>query len=140
MRLAQHSRHWLYLWNLLQITFICPSAHECIDRRQATHDQECLRAGAGRVPAPAFLTCRSSPMTTPRGRLARAALCLTPVLLLAACGGGSSDPVFVANADASVPANATVAGAVAGTSFSFASGVAALGTTGATTVAFSGTA
>lgn len=60
--------------------------------------------------------------------------------LLAACGGGSSDPVLVANADATVPTNATVASAVAGTAFSFSSGVPALGTTGATTVAFTGTA
>ena len=56
--------------------------------------------------------------------------------LLAACGGGSSDPVLVANADATVPTNATVAGALAGTSFAFPSGVPALGTTGTTTLAF----
>ena len=60
--------------------------------------------------------------------------------LLAACGGGSSDPVLVANADATVPTNATVAGALAGTSFAFPSGVPALGTTGTTTLAFTGTA
>jgi hypothetical protein len=60
--------------------------------------------------------------------------------LLAACGGGSSDPVLVANADTSLPTNAAVAGALAGTSFAFPSGVAALGTTGATTLAFTGTA
>jgi hypothetical protein len=60
--------------------------------------------------------------------------------LLAACGGGSSDPILVVSADANVPANATVAGALAGTSFAFPSGVAALGTTGTTTLAFSGTA
>ena len=61
-------------------------------------------------------------------------------VLLAACGGGSSDPVLVASEDATVPANATVAAAVAGTSFAFPSGVPALGTTGTTTLAFSGTA
>ena len=61
--------------------------------------------------------------------------------LLAACGGGgSSEPILVANADATIPANATVAGALAGTSFAFPSGVPALGTTGTTTLAFSGTA
>lgn len=60
--------------------------------------------------------------------------------LLAACGGGSGDPILVVNSDVSVPANATVAGALAGTSFAFPSGVPALGTTGATTLAFTGTA
>jgi len=60
--------------------------------------------------------------------------------LLAACGGGSSEPILVASSDAEVATNATVAGALAGTSFAFDAGVAALGTTGATTLAFSGTA
>ncbi len=61
--------------------------------------------------------------------------------LLAACGGGgSSEPILVANSDAVIPTNATVAGALAGTSFAFPSGVPALGTTGTTTLAFSGTA
>ncbi len=60
--------------------------------------------------------------------------------LLGACGGGSSDPILVASADAAVPVNATVVAAVAGTSFAFPSGVPALGTTGETTLAFSGTA
>lgn len=60
--------------------------------------------------------------------------------LLAACGGGSSDPILVSSSDAAVPASAAVVSAVAGTSFSFESGVAALGTTGATSVAFTGTA
>jgi hypothetical protein len=59
---------------------------------------------------------------------------------LAGCGGGSSDPLLVASADAVVPTNAAVASSVAGTSFAFPTGVAALGTTGTTTVAFSGTA
>ncbi|MCT8174301.1 LamG domain-containing protein [Variovorax sp. CY25R-8] len=47
-------------------------------------------------------------MTTPRGRLARAALCLTPVLLLAACGGGGggSTPFLPVAPPAPAPAPA----------------------------------
>lgn len=47
-------------------------------------------------------------MTTPRGRLARAALCLTPVLLLAACGGGGggSTPFLPVTPPAPAPAPA----------------------------------
>lgn len=60
--------------------------------------------------------------------------------LVAACGGGSSTPILVASTDAVVPAAAPVVAAVAGVPFTFPSGVPALGTTGSTTIAFSGTA
>lgn len=60
--------------------------------------------------------------------------------LVAACGGGSSTPILVASTDAVLPAAAPVVAAVAGVPFAFPSGVPALGTTGTTTIAFSGTA
>ncbi len=61
---------------------------------------------------------------------------------LAGCGGGgdSPAPLLVAAGNATVPANGTVTAALAGTSFAFPAGVPGLGTTGSTTLAFSGTA
>lgn len=55
--------------------------------------------------------------------------------VLAGCGGGG-DPILGVTADTTLSTNATTAAAVANTPFSFSSGVAALGTTGATTVQF----
>lgn len=55
--------------------------------------------------------------------------------VLAGCGGGG-DPILGVTADTNVATSATIAGAVANTPFSFDTGVAALGTTGATTVQF----
>jgi hypothetical protein len=63
---------------------------------------------------------------------------------LVACGGTTSDPVLVATADASVTLNAqngpTVGAAFVGTSFGFANGVPAFGTSTPTTLAIGGTA
>lgn len=58
---------------------------------------------------------------------------ITTILL--ACGGDDPTPL-VATADTTVQANANTTGAVAGTPISFPNGVAAFGTTGATTLVF----
>ena len=61
-------------------------------------------------------------------------------LLVACGGGGGGTTVNVATTDTTVPVNATTAAAVANTPFSFPSGVPDLGTSGATTLAFTSTA
>ncbi len=61
------------------------------------------------------------------------AVSLCAAAVLVACGG-SSEPVQVAAADLTVNAAATNVAAVAGTAFSFPAGVAAFGTTAATTL------
>jgi hypothetical protein len=58
---------------------------------------------------------------------------------LVACGGGGGDaPLQQVASDTTLAVNATVAGALSGTDFTFASGVADLGTSAATTVRFTG--
>jgi len=52
---------------------------------------------------------------------------------LAGCGGGGSDAPAVASSNTAVAASATTTAAVADKSFSFSSGIPALGTTGAAT-------
>ncbi len=66
------------------------------------------------------------------------ALAAVSVAALAACGGGG-DPVLVAAENATVSVAPAVTAAVANTDFTFASGVAALGTSAATTVKFTST-
>lgn len=61
-------------------------------------------------------------------------------VVVAACGGGGGDPILVASADTTLATSASTAAAVVNTPFSFDSGVAALGTTGATTLQFTSTA
>lgn len=62
-------------------------------------------------------------------------------ILLTACGGGSApSPKAVASADISAAVTPTTAQVMVGKSFSFDSGVSALGTTSATTVDLSGSA
>jgi hypothetical protein len=58
--------------------------------------------------------------------------------VLAACGGGSDQPLGVAT-PTTVSTNSTVASAVVAQPFAFASGVPAFGTTSTTTVTFTGT-
>lgn len=58
-------------------------------------------------------------------------------LVLSACGGGGSDSVMAAASDTVLAASPTTTAAVTGTTFSFPSGVAELGTSTATTVTFS---
>ena len=58
--------------------------------------------------------------------------------VLAACGGGGDQPLGVAS-NSTVSTNSTVASAVVAQPFAFASGVPAFGTTGTTTVTFTGT-
>lgn len=72
-------------------------------------------------------------------KLKFAALAAVSVAALVACGGGGSDPVMVAAGDTTINVAPAVAAAVANTDFTFASGVAALGTTAATTVKFTST-
>lgn len=59
--------------------------------------------------------------------------------VLTACGGGSSTPTYGVAADTPVAANATSTAAVKDTTFTFASGVAGLGTSTATTVKWTST-
>ena len=68
------------------------------------------------------------------------AILATSVVLLAACGGTDPTPapLPVASANATVNTNATIASAVANTPFTFGA-VPALGTTAATTLAFTST-
>jgi hypothetical protein len=62
-------------------------------------------------------------------------------VVLAGCGGGGNDsPALAATADAALPASSSTAGAVANTSFAFASGVSELGTVAPTTLMFTNTA
>ncbi|WP_156955159.1 hypothetical protein [Polaromonas glacialis] len=59
-------------------------------------------------------------------------------VLLAACGGDSTPSKTVASADTTAAVTASTAQAMVNKSFSFDSGVSALGTTSATTIALSG--
>ena len=61
--------------------------------------------------------------------------------ILSACGGGGSSPAaaLISPSNDSPAANSTTTAAVVNQSFAFAPGVAAFGTTGATTVAFTST-
>jgi len=61
------------------------------------------------------------------------------VALLAGCGSGDDDPALVAASDTTVPVTATTANAVVDTPFTFQGGVAELGTTADTSVAFTDT-
>lgn len=59
--------------------------------------------------------------------------------LLYACGGGGDDQPLGVAGTTTLATNSTVAASVVSTPFTFASGVPALGTTGATTVTFTST-
>ena len=72
-------------------------------------------------------------------KMKNVALAAISVAALVACGGGT-DPVLVAASDTDVSVAPAVAAALVNTPFAFPSGVAALGTTAATTVQFTSTA
>lgn len=71
----------------------------------------------------------------------RMALVITAAVVLSACGSSDGPaPTFVVASDTTLPANGTIVQAVSDTAFTFPGGVAALGTTGTTTVVLSGSA
>ncbi|MGE4243485.1 hypothetical protein [Ramlibacter sp.] len=68
-------------------------------------------------------------------------LAVAAAALLPACSDGDDDPLpTVAAANTAISVSSTTAGAVANTPFAFPTGVAAFGTTAATSVAFTSTA
>lgn len=70
----------------------------------------------------------------------KSAVVLGAAAFLVSCGGGGGgSSVEVAGADATLAANASTTAAVVNTPFAFPSGVSDLGTTGATTLAFTST-
>ena len=72
-------------------------------------------------------------------KMKNVALAAISVAALVACGGGT-DPVLVAASDTDVSVAPAVAAALVNTPFAFPSGVAALGTTAATTIQFTNSA
>jgi hypothetical protein len=90
----------------------------------------------GRLPFPitAFY-CEGLPMK----HLGLAVLGAVAAATLASCGGGGGGAALGVAQDVALPANATTAAAVSNTPFSFSSGVAAFGTSGSTTLAFTST-